>query len=135
MKVCNNFTLCREIESPALGIALRITVFTFLLTGCVAGPTPHPSDPEDPAALQQDEGEDPNQGNEAIGADAYAGSGVSTGDACADVLTFDGCDPPNVSLDGDDGDVGPDGLDGASDGEVLDTAADGDGGGDGAPTS
>jgi hypothetical protein len=132
MKVCNNFTQCREIESPALGFALRLTVFTFLLTGCVAGPTPHPSDPEDPAALQQDEGEDPNKGNEATGADAYAGSDVSTGDACADVLTFDSCDPPNVSLDGD---VGPDGLDGASDGQVLDTASDGDDGGDGAPTS
>jgi len=81
--------------------------------------------------LLQNEGEDPDKDNGATGADAYAGAGTPTGDACADVLTFDGCGPPNVALDGDAGDVGPDGLDGASDGQVLDTASDGDDGGDG----
>jgi hypothetical protein len=149
MKMWNNFTLCRENATRSPGIALTLVASALWLTGCVAGPTPHPSDPEDPTGLLQDEGEDGDKANEATGADAFMGGGTPESDGCADALTFDACDPPNVAPDTDGGDVGPDGMDGASDGGdvgpdgmdgagdggMLDPAADGDDGGNGSPAT
>ena len=108
------FTLCREIE---VGLVIRgglTLLLAFTLTGCVAGPTPHPAetDPSEPGG-----GTPLNTDSEYGASDAASVPNASDGDL--------GEAAEDVDL-ASDSDAGPDVGDTASDGEVSgDTATDG----------
>ena len=108
MPVWKYFTLCRENEAVWVLRTCCVLVFTLSLTGCVAGPTPHPAD-SDPTAEPSDLAGGQSE------ADENNSGGLSDASTSNDVLSS------YQDTIGDDSDVGPDAGDTASD--VGDTAS------------
>ena len=115
MNVWKYCTLCRENEVNPWGRITRLGVAALFLTACVAGPTPHPAEPNLSSGL--DTGATVPQGPEATN-ENDSGAGMADAWTSNDVLS---------NLDGDVSDLGPDVADTTSDtasDTVTDTASD-----------
>ena len=109
MPMWKYFTLCRENEVGRVLRTCSVFAFTFTLLACVAGPTPHPAEPNQVA----------NAPEPTLGGETEDGAGIadtmSSGDIfgsladASDTLTETGPDAGDTTSDG--GDTASDGGD------------------------